>query len=145
MQWGHAGRTTGVDATARDDGHGPRGTGANRAAASLRALTPDESKGPRVALSADEVRHVASLARLALDDEEVERLAPQLSQILDYAEQIGEVAADDVPASTHPFPLANVLRADERRASLAREDVLAGAPEVEEDRFAVPRIVSEEG
>jgi aspartyl-tRNA(Asn)/glutamyl-tRNA(Gln) amidotransferase subunit C len=98
-----------------------------------------------VALSADEVRHVATLARLALTDDEVAHLAPQLSQILDYAEQIGEVAADDVPASTHPFPLANVLRADERRESLSREDVLAGAPEVEEDRFAVPRIVSEEG
>lgn len=98
-----------------------------------------------MALSADEVRHVASLARLALDEDEVERLAPQLSQILGYAEQIGEVAAEDVPASTHPFPLHNVLRPDEPRPSLPRDEVLAGAPEVEEDRFAVPRIVAEEG
>lgn len=98
-----------------------------------------------MSLSRDEVRHVAGLARLALSDDEVAELAPQLSTILDYAEQVGEVAADDVPASTHPVPLANVLRPDERRPSLSRQDVLAGAPEVEQDRFAVPRIVSEEG
>lgn len=98
-----------------------------------------------MALSDDEVRHVASLARLALTDGEVAALAPQLSAILGYAEQVGEVAAEDVPASTHPFPLRNVLRADEPRPSLPREEVLRGAPEVEEDRFAVPQIVSEEG
>ncbi len=98
-----------------------------------------------MALSADEVRHVAMLARLALTDDEVERLAPQLSDILAYAEQVGEVAADDVPPTTHPFPLRNVFRPDEPRPSLSREQILAGAPEVEEDRFSVPRIVAEEG
>jgi aspartyl-tRNA(Asn)/glutamyl-tRNA(Gln) amidotransferase subunit C len=98
-----------------------------------------------VALSADEVRHVATLARLALTDDEVESLAPQLSQILAYAEQVGEVAAEDVPPTTHPFPLRNVTRADVRRPSLPASAVLAGAPEVEDDRFAVPRIVAEEG
>ena len=98
-----------------------------------------------MSLSPDEVRHVAGLARLALSDDEVAELAPQLSAILDYAQQIGQVAAEDVPASTHPFPLRNVLRADEPRPSLTRDEVLAGAPEVEQDRFAVPQIVSEEG
>lgn len=98
-----------------------------------------------MALSAEEVRHVAMLARLALTDDEVEHLAPQLSDILAYAEQVGEVAAADVPPTTHPFPLRNVFRPDEPRPSLPREDILAGAPEVEEDRFAVPRIVAEEG
>jgi aspartyl-tRNA(Asn)/glutamyl-tRNA(Gln) amidotransferase subunit C len=97
-----------------------------------------------VALSADEVRHVASLARLALTDEEVAELAPQLSKILEYAEHVGEVAAEDVAPTTHPFPLHNVLRPDEPQPSLSRDDVLAGAPEVESDRFAVPRIVAEE-
>jgi aspartyl-tRNA(Asn)/glutamyl-tRNA(Gln) amidotransferase subunit C len=97
-----------------------------------------------VALSADEVRHVASLARLALTDDEVAELAPQLSKILEYAEHVGEVAAEDVAPTTHPFPLHNVLRPDEPRPSLSRDEVLAGAPEVEEDRFAVPRIVAEE-
>jgi len=98
-----------------------------------------------VALSEAEVRHVARLARLALTDDEVAALAPQLSQILGYAEQVGEVAAEDVEPTVHPFALSNVTRPDERRPSLPREDVLAGAPAVEQDRFAVPRIVAEEG
>jgi len=98
-----------------------------------------------VALSEDEVRHVARLARLALTDDEVAALAPQLSAILGYAEQVGEVAADEVAATTHPFALADVTRPDERAPSLPREEVLAGAPAVEQDRFAVPRIVAEEG
>jgi len=98
-----------------------------------------------VALSEDEVRHVARLARLALTDDEVRDLAPQLSAILGYAEQVGEVAAEDVVPTTHPFALADVTRPDERRPSLPREAILAGAPQVEQDRFAVPRIVAEEG
>jgi aspartyl-tRNA(Asn)/glutamyl-tRNA(Gln) amidotransferase subunit C len=98
-----------------------------------------------VALSPDEVRHVARLARLALSDDEVEALAPQLSAILGYAEQVGEVAAADVAPTTHPFALTDVSRPDESRPSLPREGVLAAAPQVEQDRFAVPRIVSEEG
>lgn len=98
-----------------------------------------------MALSDDEVRYVASLARLALEDDEVERLAPQLSDILGYAEKVGEVAAEDVPPTSHPYPLRNVFREDEVRPSLPREDVLAPAPEVEDDRFLVPRIVAEEG
>lgn len=97
-----------------------------------------------MALSADEVRHVAMLARLALDDDEIERLAPELSDILAYAEQVGEVAADDVAPTTHPFALRNVFRADEPRPSLPREEILAAAPDVEQNRFAVPRIVAEE-
>lgn len=99
-----------------------------------------------MALSEDAVRHVARLARLALSDDEVSALAPQLSQILDYAEQVGEVAAgDDVEPTVHPFALANVTRPDELRPGLGRAEVLAGAPAVEDDRFAVPRIVAEEG
>ena len=98
-----------------------------------------------MSLSEDEVRHVARLARLALSDAEVASLAPQLSDILGYAEQVGEVAADDVVATTHPFALSDVTRPDERRASLPREELLAGAPQVERERFAVPRIVVEEG
>lgn len=98
-----------------------------------------------MALSTDDVRHVAMLARLALTDDEIDRLAPQLAEILAYADQVGEVAAADVPPTTHPYPLVNVTRPDEPRPSLPREQVLAGAPEVEDDRFAVPRIVAEEG
>jgi aspartyl-tRNA(Asn)/glutamyl-tRNA(Gln) amidotransferase subunit C len=104
-----------------------------------------------VSLSVAEVAHVARLARLALSDAEIEALAPQLSAILGYAEQVAEVAAADVAPTTHPFALADVTRPDDPAPSLARDDVLAGAPkldgqpQVEQDRFMVPRIVAEEG
>ena len=97
-----------------------------------------------MSLSEDEVRHVAMLARLALTDDEVAALAPQLSQILEYAESVGEVATDVDPL-THPFPLRNVMRDDEPRPSLPRDLVLSQAPDAQDDRFAVPRIVAEEG
>jgi aspartyl-tRNA(Asn)/glutamyl-tRNA(Gln) amidotransferase subunit C len=97
-----------------------------------------------VSLSADEVRHVAMLARLAVTDEEVEALAPELNDILGYAEQVGEVAADDVAPTVHPVPLTNVLRADEPGEVLDRETLLSQAPEAEDDRFVVPRIVAED-
>lgn len=97
-----------------------------------------------MALSPDEVRHVAMLARLAVTDDEVEALAPELNAILGYAEQVGEVAAADVEPTVHPYPLENVLRADEPGQVLDRDELLAGAPEVEDDRFVVPRIVAED-
>lgn len=104
-----------------------------------------------MSLSHEDVRHVARLARLALDDAEIATLTPQLSAILGYAEQVAEVAVDSVEPTTHPFDLEDVLREDEPSASLSREDIFAGAPtvdgvrQVEQDRFVVPRIVAEEG
>ena len=95
-----------------------------------------------MSLSADEVRHVAMLARLAVTDDEVEALAPELNAILGYAEQVGEVAAADVKPTVHPIPLVNVMREDEPGEVLDRETLLAGAPESEDDRIVVPRIVS---
>lgn len=97
-----------------------------------------------MSLTPDEVRYVASLARLALVDDEVERLAPQLDRILAYAEQVSEVATEDVEPTSHPYPLRDVLRPDEPRPSLDRDELLAAAPDVEEDRLAVPRIVAED-
>ncbi len=98
-----------------------------------------------MALSEAEVKHVAMLARLALTDDEVHALAPQLSKILEYAEHVGEVAVDGVEPTVHPYPLENVFRADVPGEPLDREELLAGGPEVEQDRFVVPRIVAEEG
>lgn len=98
-----------------------------------------------MALSEAEVRHVARLARLDLSDDDVASLAPQLSEILGYAEQVGEVAADDVEPMIHPFPVTNVVRDDFPAPSLPRDEVLRGAPDAREDRFAVPRIVAEDG
>ena len=97
-----------------------------------------------MSLTTDDVRHVARLARLALTDEEVEALGGQLSNILAYAEKVGEVAAADVPPSSHPYPLRNVYRADEPRPSLSPQDAISTAPRAEDGRFQVPRIVGEE-
>ncbi|MGH8908376.1 MAG: Asp-tRNA(Asn)/Glu-tRNA(Gln) amidotransferase subunit GatC [Egibacteraceae bacterium] len=96
-----------------------------------------------MALSTDEVRHVARLARLALEDDEVAALGSQLSDILAYVEKVGEVAAADVPPTGHAYPLRNVLRADEPRPSLPAQLAISTAPEPEDGRFQVPRIVGE--
>jgi aspartyl-tRNA(Asn)/glutamyl-tRNA(Gln) amidotransferase subunit C len=91
-----------------------------------------------------DVDHVARLARLALTDEERERFGQQLVQILEHAERVREVAAEDVPPTAQPVPLSNVFRDDAPRPSLPQEEALAGAPEVEQGRFKVPRIIEGE-
>lgn len=83
------------------------------------------------------------LAQLAVTDDEVAGWTEELNDILAYAEQVGEVAADDVPPTTHPYPLANVFRDDEVGPVLDRDQLLAGGPETTEGRFVVPRIVEE--
>jgi aspartyl-tRNA(Asn)/glutamyl-tRNA(Gln) amidotransferase subunit C len=98
----------------------------------------------RPTLSRDEVAHLAGLARLAVTDTELDLFAGQLDVILGAVARIGDVAAQEIPPTSHAVPLENVFRADEIRPSLDRDDVLAGAPSVEEDRFRVPRILGEE-
>ena len=96
-------------------------------------------------ISRDDVAHLARLARLAVTEDELELFAGQLDVILRSVARVGEVAAADIPATSHAVPMTNVFRADEVRASLPRDAVLAGAPEVEDDKFRVPRILTEEG
>ena len=91
-----------------------------------------------------DVEHVARLARLALSEEEKERLGHQLALILEHAERVSEVAAEDVPPTSHPIPRPNVLRPDEPAPSLAHEEAIAGAPEAEAGRFKVPPIVEQQ-
>ena len=86
----------------------------------------------------DQVLHVARLARLRLDDDEVERMAGELSGILDHIERIGELDLDGVPPTSHVVPVTNALREDEPRPSWPREVVLAAAPRVRDDGFEVP-------
>ncbi|MGN6131416.1 MAG: Asp-tRNA(Asn)/Glu-tRNA(Gln) amidotransferase subunit GatC [Nocardioidaceae bacterium] len=95
-------------------------------------------------ITREEVAHLADLARIDLSDEELDRLAPQLDVILDSVKSISEVAADDVPPTSHAIPLTNVFRDDVVRPGLTAEEALSGAPEVEEQRFSVPRILGEE-
>ena len=91
-----------------------------------------------------DVDHVARLARLKLTDEEKALFRAQLGAILEHAAKVSEVAAADVPPTSHPLPRSNVLRADEPRPSLSREAALASAPEVESNRVRVPPVVEAE-
>ena len=96
-------------------------------------------------ITRDEVAHLARLARLALDDGELDGLALELDVILQAVAAIAEVTdAADVPPTTHAVPVENVTRPDVVTASLPREDVLAAAPEAQEGRFRVPRILDVE-
>lgn len=95
-------------------------------------------------LTDEDVRHVARLARVDLTDAEVASLRGELTEILGYAEQVGEVATAEVAPTGHPLRLTNVLRDDEPRPSLPPEEALAPAPQAEEGRFRVPRIVEDE-
>lgn len=86
----------------------------------------------------DEVLHVARLARLRLDNPEVERMAGELSSVLDHIEKISELDLDGVEPTSHVVPLENVLREDTPRPSLAPERALEGAPAAVDRGFGVP-------
>lgn len=96
------------------------------------------------ALSRDDVAKVAGLARLTLTDDELDTFTGQLAAVLDHAADIEALAIDDVPPTAHPIPLVNVLRDDVVGPTLDRDEVLAQAPAVEDDRFKVPAILGEE-
>jgi len=96
------------------------------------------------AISRDEVAHLARLSRLAVTEEELDRFAGQLDVILQSVARIGEVAADDIPPTSHSVPLTNVYRDDVVQPSLSPADALSGAPDQAEGRFRVPRILDEE-
>ena len=97
-----------------------------------------------MALTTEDVASLARLARIELTKAELEVLAPQLDVILESVARVAEVAAQDIPPTSHALPLTNVFREDELRPSLPREQVLAGAPATEQMRFRVPRILGEE-
>ena len=95
-------------------------------------------------ITPDVVTHLASLARIALTDEEVQRLTGELGAIVDSVAKVSEVATPDVPATSHPIPLVNVYRNDVPGATLTTEQALAGAPEHDGSRFQVSAILGEE-
>jgi aspartyl-tRNA(Asn)/glutamyl-tRNA(Gln) amidotransferase subunit C len=92
----------------------------------------------------EDVAHLARLARLAVTDAELDLFASQLGSILESVARVGEVAAADIPPTSHAVPMTNVYRPDVVVPSLPREDVLAGAPSVEDNKFRVPQILAEE-
>ena len=95
-------------------------------------------------ITLDDVRHLAMLARIDLDDEHLARLRGQLDQILHAVAQVTEVAGADVPPTSHPLPMTNVSRPDVLAPSLTAEEALSAAPATEDGRFRVPRILDEE-
>lgn len=95
-------------------------------------------------LSRADVARLAALARIDMTDEDLDRLSGQLAAIVDAVALVAEVAAADVPATSHPIPMSNVYRPDVVRASLTQVEALSGAPDAEDGRFRVPRILGEE-
>ncbi|CAN5801842.1 Asp-tRNA(Asn)/Glu-tRNA(Gln) amidotransferase subunit GatC [soil metagenome] len=94
---------------------------------------------PRI--TSDAVAYVAGLARLELTGEELERFTVQLAAVLDHAADVEALDVGDVEPTAHPLALVNVLRDDVPRAGLERDEVLAAAPSVEDDRFRVPPVL----
>ncbi len=95
-------------------------------------------------ISREEVARLAGLARIDLTDPELTRLASELDVIVEAVATVSRVATADVPATSHPLPLHNVMRADEVVEPLAATEALAAAPSAEEGRFAVPQILGED-
>ena len=91
-----------------------------------------------MAITRDEVLHVARLARLALTDDELERLTGELDKILEAVGVVSELDLADVPPTSHPLDLQNVWDEDVPHDSLPLEDVLANAPESANGLFRVP-------
>jgi aspartyl-tRNA(Asn)/glutamyl-tRNA(Gln) amidotransferase subunit C len=94
-------------------------------------------------LPRDEVAHLARLARLAVTDEELDLFASQLEVILTAVARVSEVAAADIPPTSHAVGLIDVFRSDVPRPGLTQQQALSGAPATEGVRFRVPRILDE--
>lgn len=95
-------------------------------------------------ISREDVAHLANLARISMTDGELDAMAGQLDVILGAVSRVQEVAADDIPPTSHAVPITNVLREDVLVPSLPPEDALAAAPLAEDQRFRVPRILDED-
>ncbi len=96
------------------------------------------------AISRENVAHLAKLARIEMSDSELDHLAEEMDVILGAVARVQEVAASDVPPTSHPIPVNNVVRADVVRPSLTPAEALSGAPAQAEGRFKVPQILGEE-
>jgi aspartyl-tRNA(Asn)/glutamyl-tRNA(Gln) amidotransferase subunit C len=94
-----------------------------------------------MSVSSEQVRHIARLARLAMSDEEIERLVPELNNILGWVEQLGEVNTDGVEPLTAVIDQKQRLRDDVVTEGNIRDEVLANAPEAQHGFFAVPKVI----
>ena len=92
-------------------------------------------------ITTEEVRRIATLARLHLSEEESEQMAADMANIIDFADQLNELSTDGTEPSAHAIPVQNVFREDELSGSFDREALLQNAPERDEECFLVPRTV----
>ncbi len=95
-------------------------------------------------LTRDDVAHLAGLARIELSETELDRMVGELGVILESVAKVQQAPTDGVAPMSHPMPLTNVTRPDVVRPSLTAEEALSGAPESDQQRFSVPRILDEE-
>ena len=95
-------------------------------------------------ISRRDVAEVAALARLDLTDAEIDHFTEHLVKVLEHAADIEQLDLDDVPPTSHPLPLVNVMRDDVVGSTVDRDEVLAAAPDVDEHRFRVPPILGDE-
>jgi aspartyl-tRNA(Asn)/glutamyl-tRNA(Gln) amidotransferase subunit C len=91
-----------------------------------------------MAITKEEVLHVASLAEIELSEDELARMAEQLGAILEAVGKVSQLDLSEVPPTSHPLSVVNVFRPDEPRTSLPLDDVFANAPAREDDFFRVP-------
>ena len=89
----------------------------------------------------DQIRRIARLARINLTPDELEQFSNQLSDILNYVDQLSELNTEDVEPTTHPLKISNVFRQDQIGQSLSNEQALANAPRTHGDFFAVPKVL----
>lgn len=94
-----------------------------------------------MAVTPDDVRYIATLARLSFDDEETERLAGEMSTMLDYVAQLNELDTTGVPPMAHVLDLHDVVREDEAEARISREEALQNAPDTDGSYFRVPKVI----
>jgi len=99
---------------------------------------------PVSGISRADVAHLADLARISLSNEELDHLASELPAILEHVRVVQDAAGDEIAPMSHPLPISNVFRVDEVRESLSADEALAAAPESEQQRFLVPRILGDE-
>lgn len=95
-------------------------------------------------LTRAEVAHLANLARIDLSEAELDRLGAELPAIVQHVQSVQQVAGADVPAMSHPVPVTNVFRPDVVVSGLTPDEALEGAPDSEQQRFLVPKILGEE-
>ncbi len=92
-------------------------------------------------ITPSEVEHVARLARLALEKNEIEALTSQMDELLGYVEKLNELDTEGIVPTAHAVPMENAFRADEVRPSIGLENALRNAPQAEEGCFVVPKVI----